>query len=127
VVIGFFQEKTHLRPIVTVLPTPTYPYSPMLHRNALWSGLVFGLLLPAVGFTMIYQVFNILDSMGAASGTGFSPYFRERTLAIIAIALNLIPLNLFKKKRFEASMRGIVIATAVLVLIWFFYFGAYIL
>lgn len=98
----------------------------MLNRNALWSGLVFGLLLPAVGFTLVYQIFNILDAMGAASGSGFSPYFRERTLAIVCIALNLIPLNLFKKKRFEASMRGIVIATAVLVALWLYYFKAYI-
>ncbi len=99
----------------------------MLNRNRVVTGILVGLLLPALGFILLYQIFNILEIKGAASGAGFSPMFRERTLSIIAIALNLIPLNLFRKQRAEAAMRGIVIASFVLVVLWLVYFRSYIL
>ena len=95
----------------------------MLNRNEIWVGIVFGLLLPAFGFLILYQLFSLLEIKGAASGTGFSANFRERTLAILAIALNLIPLNIFRRRRWDLSMRGVVIATAALAFLWLFRFG----
>lgn len=95
----------------------------MLNRNELWVGIVFGLLLPALGFVILFQLFSLLEIKGAASGTGFSANFRERTLAILAIALNLIPLNVFRQRRWDLSMRGVVIATAALAFIWLFRYG----
>ncbi len=95
----------------------------MLNRNEIWVGIVFGLLLPAFGFLILYQFFSLLEIKGAASGTGFSANFRERTLAILAIALNLIPLNIFRRRRWDLSMRGVVIATAALAFLWLFRFG----
>lgn len=95
----------------------------MLNRNDLFAGLVFGILLPVLGFILLYQIFLILEKAGLASTAGFSPHFRERTLAIVAIALNLIPLNLFRKRRWEFSMRGVVIATGILAVIWVLTFG----
>ena len=95
----------------------------MLQRDEIWVGLLYGLLLPAAGFFLLYNLFSLLEIKGAASGAGFSENFRERTLAIVAIALNLIPLNRFRKLRWEQSMRGVVIATAVLALLWLVFFG----
>lgn len=95
----------------------------MLNRNEIWVGLVFGIMLPLLGFIMLHQIFSLLEIKGAASSTGFSPNFRERTLAIVAIALNLIPLNLFRRRRWDLSMRGVVIATAVLAFVWLFLYG----
>ena len=51
------------------------------------------LLLPVIGFVLLYNVFGLLEMSGAASGEGFSTNFRERTLSIVAIALNLIPVS----------------------------------
>lgn len=98
----------------------------MLNRNEIWVGLVFGVLLPLLGFTILYQLFSLLEIKGAASGAGFSQNFRERTLAIVAIALNLIPLNIFRRRRWDLSMRGVVIATAVLAFVWLFRFGVHL-
>ena len=95
----------------------------MLNRNEVWAGLLFGLVLPLLGFLILYQVFNLLELRGAASGVGFSENFRERTLAIVAIALNLIPLNLFRRRRWENAMRGVVIATALMAFAWMFQYG----
>ena len=95
----------------------------MLNRNKIWTGLVVGILLPALSFILLYQIFSLLELEGAASGEGFSPNFRERTLAIVAIALNLIPLNIFRRRRWDLGMRGVVIATAVLIFAWLIQFG----
>ncbi|MBL7805577.1 MAG: hypothetical protein JNL02_17680 [Saprospiraceae bacterium] len=95
----------------------------MLNRNEIWAGLVFGILLPVFSFVLLYQVFSLLEVKGAASGAGFSPNFRERTLAIVAIALNMIPLNIFRRRRWDLSMRGVVIATGVLAFVWLFKYG----
>lgn len=95
----------------------------MLNRNEIWVGVVFGLLLPVFGYLILHQLFAFLEIKGAASSAGFSSNFRERTLAIVAIALNLIPMNIFRRRRWDLSMRGVVIATAILAFVWLFQFG----
>ncbi|MBK8969385.1 MAG: hypothetical protein R3D58_16620 [Saprospiraceae bacterium] len=99
----------------------------MFNRNEIWAGLLFGVLLPFFGFLLLYNLFGFLEMKGAASGEGFSTNFRERTLAIVAIALNLIPLNIYRRRRWDLSMRGVVIATAVLAGVWLIRFGVYLL
>lgn len=95
----------------------------MLNRNELWVGLLLGILFPSLVFILLYQIFNMLEISGAASSTGFSPNFRERTLAIVAIAVNLILLNLYRNRRWDLAMRGVVIATSVLAFVWVLRYG----
>jgi len=95
----------------------------MLNRNEIWAGILVSLLLPALGFLLLYNLFGLLEVSGAASGEGFSANFRERTLSIVAIALNLIPLNIYRRRRWDLAMRGVVIATAILAFAWLFWFG----
>ncbi|MBU6340091.1 MAG: hypothetical protein KGS48_01240 [Bacteroidetes bacterium] len=90
----------------------------MLNKNQIFTGLLVGILLPLVSFALLYQVFSLLEIKGAASSSGLSANFRERTLAIVAIAINLLPLNLYRRRRFDLAIRGIVLATAVLAIIW---------
>jgi hypothetical protein len=98
----------------------------MLNRNELWVGLLLGILFPTLAFLMLYQIFNLLEIGGAASSTGLSPNFRERTLAIVAIAGNLILLNLYRNRRWDLAMRGVVIATAVLAFVWVLRYGVHL-
>lgn len=95
----------------------------MFYRNEIWIGVLFGLLLPFCSFILLFEIFSLLEHKGAASGVGLSVNFRERTLAIVAIALNLIPMNLYRKRRWDLSMRGVVIATALLAFIWVIRYG----
>lgn len=95
----------------------------MLQKNAIWVGLLVGLLLPAMGFVLLYEIFHLLETRGVASSAGFSPNFRERTVGIVAIVLNVIPLNVYQKRRWDLSMRGIVIATSILAIVWVVVFG----
>jgi hypothetical protein len=96
----------------------------MFNRNNLIAGLILGLLLPLVTYAMLYQIFSLLEIKGAASGTGLSENFRERTLAILAIAVNIIPMRIYQGRRWETAIRGVVIATSVLALGWVAFFGA---
>ncbi|MCC6459528.1 MAG: hypothetical protein IT260_03590 [Saprospiraceae bacterium] len=98
----------------------------MLNRNEIWAGLVFSLLLSVLGFVVLYELFALLEIKGAASSVGFTPNFRERTLAIVAIALNLIPLNLYRRRRWDLSMRGTVIATSILAFAWVLRYGIHL-
>ncbi|MBK8556656.1 MAG: hypothetical protein IPL65_13205 [Lewinellaceae bacterium] len=95
----------------------------MLNRNTIVTGLVVGILMPAFLFAVLYNVFHVLEGQGLASSKGLSENFRERTLAILAIAINLIPMNVYKKRRWELAMRGVVIATALFAFAWVFRYG----
>jgi hypothetical protein len=95
----------------------------MFQRNELWVGLVLGLLLPLTVFAILYAMFGLLEGRGAVSGAGLSADFRERTLALVALAVNLLPLRVYRQRRWEAAMRGIVVATGLLALVWLFRFG----
>jgi hypothetical protein len=64
-----------------------------------------------------------LEKQGAASGSGLSINFRERTLAIVAIAINILLINIFRGRRWEHAMRGVVIATGLLAIAWLIRFG----
>ncbi len=99
----------------------------MFKKDNIFIGLGLGILIPLVAFILLYLLFGQLESAGMASGEGFSPTFRQRTLAIVAICLNIIPFNIFQKRRFTQSMRGLAIATVVYAIIWVGYFGKEIL
>lgn len=95
----------------------------MLNKNKIWAGLLFGLLLPAIGSVLIFNIFKMLAYLGGASGEGFTPNFRERTSLVIAIALNLIPMNIFRRRRWDLAMRGVMIATVLLAFAWVFHYS----
>lgn len=95
----------------------------MLNRNHLLSGLIPGIILPITLYAMLYALFGLLETQGAASGEGLATNFRERTLAIVAIAINVYLIHLFKKRRQETSMRGVVVATGILAIAWLIRFG----
>lgn len=95
----------------------------MQKQNKIWVGLLTGILFPALAFILLYQIFSILEKLGAVSNKGFSPNFRERTLAILSLAVNMILINMYRRRRWELAMRGIVIATTLLAFVWVFVYG----
>ncbi|MCS7036241.1 MAG: hypothetical protein RMJ33_04890 [Saprospiraceae bacterium] len=99
----------------------------MFNRNEIWAGLLFALLLPIAGFLLFYNLFSLLEKAGAASGEGLSASFRERTLSLIALTLNLLPMHLYKQRRWDLAMRGVVIGTGLLALTWLLWFGRLLL
>lgn len=86
------------------------------NRNEVWIGLVVGLLLPFVGYALLLSVNDYFINNGMSSG------FRPRSLALIAVCLNILPMNVFMSRGQGQSMRGILIMTIFYAVTWFLYF-----
>jgi hypothetical protein len=95
-----------------------------MKNNKFIIGFFYGILLPAAGFLLLFNVFSLLGHLGNGDGIGLSESFRERTSAILAIALNVIPMKIFQRRRLEAPVRGVVVATGILAIGWVVYFGS---
>ena len=95
----------------------------MLDKDSLPLGLILGLIVPFVGLAVWKMVFEQFSGMGIVDGSGFSDNWRERTTALLAICMNIVPFSLYNKKRHYNTMRGLVFPTVLLSLIWFFYYG----
>lgn len=92
-------------------------FNTMLIKNEIWIGLLVGLLLPFVGYAVLLTVSDYLTESGFAA-VGFRP----RSIALIAICLNIVPMNIFMARQKGQSMRGILIMTIVYAVVWFLYF-----
>jgi hypothetical protein len=95
----------------------------MLNQNKLYIGLILGTAIPFVGFALLLEVFDQLDKLGLLSGEGFAANFRQRTTALIAICLNLIPFQLYNRLKYTQSMRGVALPTVFYGILWFVWFG----
>ncbi len=99
----------------------------MQYPNKVWFGIILGLLLPVVGYALLLTLFEQLDAMELLSSKGFSQHFRQRTLAIVALCINLLPFNYFQRRRELQAMRGVSIVTVIYGLIWLGYFASELL
>jgi hypothetical protein len=101
---------------------------PMIKKDSVWLGLAFGLVFPAVVYLVLLLIYYFLDKMGVFSDVGFADDFRTRTLALISICSNLIVMQSYRKSHHHnETIRGILIASMLLVAVWFFVFGIKIL
>jgi hypothetical protein len=102
--------------------------SRQLKRDSVWKGLVIGLLLPVAVYGVLRLLYEFLDAMGVFSDVGFAEDFRTRTIALIAICSNLILMQVYRKShQHHETIRGMLVASMILVAIWFFVFGLKIL
>jgi hypothetical protein len=92
-------------------------------RNAFWMGLIAGLVLPFVGYAILLTIFEQLEAAGFMSSEGFAPNFRQRTVTLVALCLNIFPFNYYYKRRFTNSMRGIAVVTVLYAVAWVITFG----
>ena len=81
-------------------------------------GLAVSLILPAISYFLLLQLQSMIVE---ASGRPIS--FEPRTLALVAICLNVLPLNIFRRVYLNRSLRGLATGTMILAMGWFFYFG----
>ena len=94
-----------------------------LEKNSILVGIIAGLVIPFVGYAVLLMIFEQLESIGIMSQKGMAPNFRNRTALLIAICLNLLPMQFYRKKIFFQSMRGIVFATIAAVGLWMYLFA----
>jgi hypothetical protein len=94
----------------------------LFDKNNMPLGLGLGLIVPFVGYALMISVFELLDKFELTSQYGLSMTFRTRTLIMISICFNIILLQLYKRKKYYETIRGIVFATMALAAVWVFYF-----
>lgn len=94
------------------------------NKNAVSTGIILGLLLPFLGFWLIKGFFELFTYFELFNPNGFSASWRARTIALLAICANIIPFNLYRKRRFDDSMRGLIFPTIFFVAIWVYQFRA---
>ena len=100
----------------------------MLEKNSLFTGLVVGAIVPVLGYMVVEFIFSLMMQAGImeyVSGSGISR--RARTLALLGICCNLIPLNISRKKKWDNTMRGIVFPTLLYVAVWLYQYGGMLL
>lgn len=81
-------------------------------------GLAASLIVPAISYFLLLQIEGSLSE-----SAGKPIIFEQRTLALVAICLNVIPLNYFRRVYRNRSLRGLATGTMILALVWFFWFG----
>ncbi|MFT4533582.1 MAG: hypothetical protein ACJA1A_000923 [Saprospiraceae bacterium] len=96
----------------------------MIEKNSLFTGLIVGAIVPVLGYILVEFIFGLLAQAGLmeyVSGGGVSR--RMRTLALLGICTNLIPLNICRNRKWDDTMRGIVFPTLLYVGFWIWQFG----
>lgn len=97
------------------------------NRDKLWIGLLIGLVVPFVGYAIILMILETLGANESLADKNLNFDFKERTLTLLALALNLIPMRIFMKRYMNKALRGLVLATLVYGLVWMVYFGSKLL
>ena len=97
--------------------------TPFVKKDSVWFGIAVGLLVPAAVYALLITIYTVLDSMGIFSDVGFAEDFRIRTLALFSICANLVSMQRFRKSYNHENIRGVLIASMLLVVIWFLLFG----
>ncbi len=82
----------------------------MFKKDSVWLGLALGLILPSIGLLIVELLKRNFTYFGKAD-----------LLYIGCVAINLWLLKLAYKKEMEASARGIISATFVCALLFFYY------
>ena len=81
-------------------------------------GIAVAFIVATIGFGLVAQGVDTANAL-----FDVTLRFRERSLALIGICLNIIPMNYFRKKYWNKSLRGLVIGTFLLAVIWFIRYG----
>ena len=82
----------------------------MFKKDSVWLGLGVGLLVPALAFLIVVLIKKNLTVLA-----------KDDLLYIGCVALNLLLLKYFDKKDMDLAYRGVISATFVCAIIFFFY------
>lgn len=89
----------------------------IFHRDRWLNGFASGLFIPLVFLAGLLYLFESLGVMAVTDVPG-DQGLKPRTLALIALCLNVIQMQVFKKMRWTQSMRGMAVSTFICVTLW---------
>jgi len=90
-------------------------------------GLLTAFIVAALGTLLVGGLASMFEESGIMDETTSSiSGRRSRTTYLIAICLNIIPINYFKRLRWFEAQRGNVVGTFICSMIWLYMFYEYI-
>jgi heme/copper-type cytochrome/quinol oxidase subunit 3 len=92
-------------------------------KNAIWVGVIAGVLVPFVGYAVLLMSSEWLDAALEAYKQNKVSLIDTNTLLLLALCTNLIPFHLFDRNRLRQSMRGVMLATLLLGIVWVIFYG----
>lgn len=93
------------------------------NKNHIILGIVLGISVPILAYAMFIYLFDLFDQLELTDLEYPRHQFRERTIAMLAIASELIPFEIYRKMKFDQTMRGVIFPTVLYVVIWIIYYG----
>jgi hypothetical protein len=90
-------------------------------KDHLIIGVLIGAAIPFVSYAILMVLVETLQDSGVIRLDTFEGRF-NRTLGLIALCFNIIPMNIFKKRYQLNSMRGIILSTLAWAIVWLWYF-----
>ena len=91
--------------------------------DRLYIGILVGLLIPFTAYGILLSLYDKLDALDLLHPEGFTATFRERTVALLAIVANVIPMHFFNRRFMLSSMRGLIFPTLLYVILWMYFYG----
>ncbi len=91
------------------------------------TGILAGLLLPVFWYFVMMTLYSSFEEMGWMQPGTVSMDFRQRTSALAAVCLNILPLQVFKTQYMDSAMRGVIFPTVLYVGLWLYRFGSSVL
>lgn len=93
-------------------------------------GLILGTVLPIMFFGILLFLNDELVVEAGILGERMNAFqqsggFTERLLALLAVCSNIIPFHFARRRRYDNTMRGLVIPTVVFAVSWAIYFDAF--
>lgn len=88
-------------------------------------GILWGLIIPFVGVAILMMLDENLVGMKLEIREDY-PYKGQpkRTLFLLGLCLNLIPLRIFQNRNWFESIRGLIFPTVAYAFAWMIYFGS---
>ncbi len=89
------------------------------------NGILVGIACPILGFALVAYIFDMLTYAGLMDATtSSSDLGRRKTVWLLGICCNLIPINVFKIKRYDNAMRGMIFPTLAYVAWWLYTYSS---
>ena len=92
-------------------------------KTELAKGILAGLLVPFVSYAVLLLLNEKISALIFKEVMKDELILDNKTVAILAICFNLLPFHLLDKKKQTRAMRGVLISTFLLAMLWIFLFG----
>jgi len=90
----------------------------IFNYDKILNGLILGLFFPITIFAILIIAFETLGIVQSNTEDQTMHLLRPRTIALIALCINALLMNLLSKMKWFQSMRGLTISTFICVVLW---------